>query len=233
MTQYLIANWKMNAPALPAWAQAVALACMNDEVEVVLCPPFTQLAAAQMVLTGTPIALGAQDCHAEDKGAFTGDISADMLKRSGCGYVIVGHSERRAYHGETDEQVRAKALAVLAHGLTPVICIGESEAEYNAGRTLEVITRQIDACVPEGEVIVAYEPVWAIGSGRTPTTQVVAGVHAEIKKRLHKPAPVVYGGSVKPENARDFLSLEAVDGLLVGGASLEGISFAQIVSAAG
>ncbi len=233
MTQTtIIANWKMHAPALPVWTQAVTVACTNDAVEVVLCPPFTQLAAAQMVLTNTPIQLGGQDCHGEDKGAFTGEISADMLKRSGCGYVIVGHSERRLYHGETNAQIKAKASAALRHGLTPIICIGESEAEYKDKRTQAVLARQLDESVPEGDIIIAYEPVWAIGSGHTPCPDEVGAIHAGIKKRLHKPAPVVYGGSVKPDNARDFLSVDGVDGLLVGGASLDGISFAQIVAAA-
>lgn len=231
---YIIANWKMHNPPLPAWVQAVTVACVSDDVQVVLCPPATRLAPAQMVLTNTPIALGGQDCHAMTEGAFTGDISALMLKQSGCSYVIVGHSERRQYYAEDSEQVRAKAKAAIDEGLTPIICIGESLEEREGGNTLPVLERQIAESVPQmdEDMIVAYEPVWAIGSGKTPTPDDVAQAHGFIKKQLHKELPVVYGGSVKPANAAEILALENVDGVLVGGASLSGEDFAQIISAA-
>ena len=226
---YFIANWKMHHQPLPAWVQHMAMVHVHEDDHIVLCPPFTQLAAAQMVLTNTTLDLGAQDCHAEEKGAFTGDISAEMLKRSGCSYAIVGHSERRHYHGENNTQVMAKAAAVLRQGLCPIVCIGEQLAERKAGNTLRVLDAQLDG-LPEGELIVAYEPVWAIGSGLTPTTEQIAEVHTHIKKRLHKGGVVVYGGSVKPENAAEILATQGVDGVLVGGASLDAGMFGKIVN---
>lgn len=228
---YFIANWKMNSQPLPAWVQHMAMAHLNDADQIVLCPPFTQLAAAQMVLTNTTIDLGAQDCHADDSGAFTGDVSADMIKRLGCGYVIVGHSERRHHHHETNAQVMAKAAAALRHGLTPIVCVGESLTERDASTTLAVIDAQLDGLPDSEDMIIAYEPVWAIGSGQTPSMGQIAEVHAHIKKRLHKPLPVVYGGSVKPDNAAEMLAVDGVDGLLVGGASLDASAFAAIVNA--
>lgn len=222
----------MNAPALPAWTQAVTLGCVEEEVEVVVCPPYTQLAAAQMVLTGTPIALGAQNCHQEASGAYTGEISAEMVRRSGCHYVIVGHSERREYYQETDEMVRAKAEAVQKQGLTPIVCVGESLHEREAGEALSVIGGQLERSLPgDDDYIVAYEPVWAIGTGKTPTLDDIAEVHEFIKKQLNNDVPVVYGGSVKPANAEEIMAMDAVNGVLVGGASLDGESFAQIVVA--
>lgn len=227
---YFIANWKMNHQPLPAWVQHMAMAHVREDDVVILCPSFTQLAAGQMVLINTTIELGAQDCHAEEKGAFTGDVSAEMLKRAGCSYVIVGHSERRQHHGESNAQVMAKAAAVLRQGLMPIICIGELLAEREAGNTLAVIDAQLEG-LPKDELIIAYEPVWAIGSGLMPSPEQIAEVHTHIKKRLPKGGAVVYGGSVKPENAAEILAVDGVDGVLVGGASLDASAFGKIVNA--
>lgn len=260
MTQAIIANWKMHSPNLADWAANISPAALASEAEIVLCPPFTQLLAAQMLCERAGLALGAQDCHAENEGAFTGDISAEMLQRSGCRYVIVGHSERRAHHGETDAMVAAKAERALAHELTPIICIGESLQEYEAGETLKVLERQIKQSVPgsaqrgqeaepsvrealrltaeasrpeqEQNIILAYEPIWAIGSGKTPDNEAIGAAHAHIKKHLERALPVVYGGSVKPGNAAEILALEGVDGVLVGSASLKPEDFAAIINAA-
>lgn len=232
--RYLIANWKMHSPPLPGWVKAVCAHGWDRGVEVVLCPPFTQLAAAQMVLTDTGIALGAQDCHQAESGAHTGDIAASMLKKAGCGYVIVGHSERRAQHGEDNAAVYAKAQQALAYGLRPVICVGESLAEREAGAQEAVVERQLAESVPpDAQTLIAYEPVWAIGTGRSAQDDDIAAMHAHIKKRLDCDVPVLYGGSVRPENAGDVLAIAGVNGVLVGSASLKGGDFAQIVGAAG
>jgi len=229
---YIIANWKMNTPSLAAWAQPVALACVGEAAEVVVCPPFTQLAAAQMVFTNTPIHLGGQDCHAEDSGAFTGDISVPMLKRSGCSYVIVGHSERRKYHGEGDDLVWRKAATALRHDVTPIVCVGETLQQREAGQTLDILKEQLaSAVLVKGDYVVAYEPVWAIGTGVNATDEAIVEAHQFIKKQLNNRVPVVYGGSVKPDNAGAIMQLDAVNGVLVGGASLDGESFAKIIVA--
>lgn len=223
----------MNAPALPAWVKAVAEARLGSLHEVVLCPPFTQLAAANMVLSGTGIALGAQDCHDQPQGAFTGDISAQMLRRAGCDYVIVGHSERREQHHETSAQVKGKASAAIEAGLTPILCVGESLAQREAGNALEVVAQQLAESLPDAAdgCIIAYEPIWAIGSGLTATTDDIALMHQHLKKILDKPLPVLYGGSVKPANSAEICALSAVDGVLVGSASLNGDDFAAIIGA--
>lgn len=234
-SQVFIANWKMNVPALPAWVRDVSQAMLGREASVVLCPPFTRLSAAQMVLTDTGIALGAQDCHAAEQGAFTGDVSALMLRQVGCTHVIVGHSERRAQHHESDAVVRAKVAAALAHGLTPVLCIGESLEVREAGKAEEVVTKQLLDCLPDSDddddIIIAYEPIWAIGTGKTPAPDDIEAIHGVIKKQLHKPCALVYGGSVNIGNAADILALPSVDGVLVGGASLDAAQFATILKA--
>jgi triosephosphate isomerase len=189
---------------------------------------------------GTVLKLGGQDCHTAVSGAHTGDISAAMLKEAGAAYVILGHSERRADHGESDALVKAKAGAAQAAGLVPVVCVGETEAERDAGSTLAVIGAQLDGSLPEaGEVVVAYEPVWAIGTGRTPTLEQIAEVHAFLRARLaarigaNTAAGVrlLYGGSVKPSNAAEIFAVADVDGALVGGASLKAADFGAIVAA--
>ncbi len=236
-TRYAAGNWKMNGlRADLGEARAIAEAAERAQVAVLLCLPATLLAPAAAELGGARLGLGGQDCHAEPKGAHTGDISAPMLADAGAGYVIVGHSERRADHGETDEMVAAKARAAWAAGLTAIICIGETEAEYRAGRTLEVLERQIAGSVPaeasRENTVVAYEPVWAIGTGLTPTTDEIARAHAFIRSRLPDGGiSLLYGGSVSPKNAAEIFAVEDVDGGLVGGASLRAETFIPIIEA--
>jgi len=234
-------NWKMNglAASLPEVSAIAAGSSALPGVELAICPPATLASAVGAALKGSAVGLGGQDCHAEKSGAFTGDISAEMWADVGARYVIVGHSERRTLHGETDAVVAAKASAVLRAGLTPIICIGESLAERDAGRTLDVIATQLAGSVPaaagDTPVVIAYEPVWAIGTGRTPTTAQVAEVHdfigQTLEKRLGAPGkaiPLLYGGSVKPDNAKELMSVPGVDGALVGGASLKAADFLRI-----
>jgi len=210
--------------------------------DMLVCPPATLLLKVAEALSGSGISLGGQDCHAKEHGAHTGDISAKMLADVGCQFVIVGHSERRADHGETDAVVRSKAEAALAAGLTPVICVGETEAERDAGRALEVVGSQLKGSLPDGagdKIVVAYEPVWAIGTGRTPTPDDAQEVHAAIRADLHgltgavEQIRVLYGGSVKPDNAASLLSLPDIDGALVGGASLKVADFWGIAESCG
>lgn len=230
---YFVANWKMHTPPLPAWVKAVSQARLGREVQVVLCPPFTQLAAAQMVLSGTEIALGAQNCHYRPEGAFTGEIAAPMLARAGCSYVIVGHSERREHAAETNEAIKAKADAAIDAGLVPIICVGESRAQREASQHEAVVTEQLSACLPQrsAPMLIAYEPVWAIGTGLSAQNDDISAMHAHIKKTLGKQAPVLYGGSVKPANVAAIMALSGVDGVLVGSASLEGEAFAEMIKA--
>lgn len=200
--------------------------------DLLVCPPFTLIAEVGSALSNSGVLLGAQDCHAKTKGAHTGDVSAGMLADLGCKFVIVGHSERRTDHGETDAVVKAKAEAAQAAGLTAIVCIGETEAERDAGQTLHVTGGQLAASLPRGagaaNTVIAYEPVWAIGTGRTPTLEEAHEVHALIRAELFgrlepKEAEclrILYGGSMKPDNAAAFLALPDVDGGLVGGASL-------------
>jgi len=237
-------NWKMNG------ARDAAVAFLADlhraigasgglRCEVLLCPPATLIAGAADAAAGGPVAVGGQDCHGAASGAHTGDLAAEMIADAGGRYVIVGHSERRADHGEDDAVVRAKAKAAHRAGLTAIVCVGESEAERDAGDTLAVVGRQIAGSVPAGataaNTVVAYEPVWAIGTGRTPTTAEVAEVHASIRAGLADALAgggdvrVLYGGSVKPSNAAELLALADVDGALVGGASLAADDFFAII----
>jgi triosephosphate isomerase len=241
-------NWKMNGLSKEGVALARDLAGRmtgrpDYAFDMAVCPPFTLVGALVQVVAGSGIAVGGQDCHPKPKGAHTGDVSAAMLADLGCRYVIVGHSERRADHGETDALVAAKAEAAIAAGLTVILCIGETEAERDAGRTLDVVKRQIDGSLPKSaaaeNLVIAYEPVWAIGTGRTPTTAEVAEVHARIRTLLGErlgPAAadrlrILYGGSMKPSNAREILALADVDGGLVGGASLNAADFWAIAEA--
>jgi triosephosphate isomerase len=210
--------------------------------DLVLCPPATLLMAIAEVIRGSPIGLGAQDCHSEAKGAHTGDISAVMLRDAGCRYVILGHSERRSDHHEMDALIRAKVTAALAAGLVPILCIGETAEERDRGEALTVVARQLAGSLPDAvgkaPLVIAYEPVWAIGTGRTPTTADVAAVHAHIRRALAgkvadaAATPILYGGSVKPGNAGELLSVANVDGALVGGASLVADDFWAIAKAA-
>ena len=240
-------NWKMNGLAASleeARALADALSRTPAAARVALCPPATLVARMAQAMAGTTVEVGGQNCHAEASGAFTGDVAAEMLADAGAGLVIVGHSERRAAYGETDTDVAAKARAALRGGLEPIICVGEALEERKAGRTLEVVSRQVRGSVPtelEGHAFaLAYEPIWAIGTGLTPTLAEIEEVHAAIRAVLAetvgdtgRAAPILYGGSVKPSNAVEILALEQVGGALVGGASLKAEDFLAIVRAAG
>ena len=238
-------NWKMNGLQSAALREAKKLATRmrrqsRPACDVLLCPPSTLLAPLRTALKGSRIALGGQDCHAAASGAHTGDIAAEMLADAGCGYVIVGHSERRADHGESSRQVRAKAEAVHRAGLRAIICVGETGAERKRGQTLAVVGKQLTDSLPKGctakNTVVAYEPVWAIGTGLTPTADDVAQVHAAIRARLSRRfrddgarMRLLYGGSVKGSNAAELMAVEDVDGALVGGASLTAADFWHIV----
>ena len=230
-------NWKMNGLK----ASLAEIAAIRDGArgpEIAICPPATLVGEAAALLQGSAVALGAQDCHAQPNGAFTGDISAEMLKDAGCSYVIVGHSERRAGHNETDAVVKAKAQAALRAGLTPIVCVGESRAEREAGEALAVVSAQVRGSLPDGPAVIAYEPIWAIGTGLTPTPQDVADMHKMLRDLLISlrgaegaRARLLYGGSVKPANAKELLGLPNVDGALVGGASLKAQEFLAIAAA--
>ncbi len=238
---YLIAgNWKMNGSRGSAISLASGLVARANAAQmqlpgIVLCPPGPLLPTVISAISGSAIAAGGQDCHAKDKGAHTGDTSASLLADIGCRYVIVGHSERRADHGETDAAVRAKAEAALKAGLIPIICVGETDAERDRGGTDAVVTRQIKGSIPAGvtagAIVVAYEPVWAIGTGRTATSGDIASVHALIRKVFGGEVSVLYGGSVKGNNAAEILAIPGVSGALVGGASLDLDDFWRIVEA--
>ncbi|MDA1091053.1 MAG: triose-phosphate isomerase [Proteobacteria bacterium] len=235
-------NWKMNGFKADGQALANALAeRMQSETDpafdMLVCPPFTLIAGIGETIDGCGIALGAQDCHAAAKGAHTADISAAMLSDLGCQYVIVGHSERRTDHGETDLEVKAKAEAAQACGLTAIICIGETEQQRDDGKTFDVVKTQLSGSIPDAAVasntVIAYEPVWAIGTGRTPSNDEVQEVHALIRDGLSQAlgedqaaaVRILYGGSMKPENARELIALPDVDGGLIGGASLKAEDF--------
>jgi triosephosphate isomerase len=235
-------NWKMNGlrrDAAEFDKIAAGAAGLAGKADIMVCPPATLLATLAEAAKGSAVAIGGQDCHAEPNGAFTGDISAEMLADAGAVAVIVGHSERRTYHKETDAEVRAKALAAWRAGLTAIVCIGETRAEREAGRTLDVLGRQLDGALPEGatggNLVIAYEPVWAIGTGLTPTGDDVAQAHAFIRRWLAERHPkaaeairILYGGSVKASNARELMAAANVDGALVGGASLKADEFLAI-----
>jgi len=233
-------NWKMNglrADALALAHDVAARARQPHRCELLVCPPATLLVAVAEALAGSDVALGGQDCHAEPKGAFTGCISAEMLKDAGCSHAIVGHSERRHTCGETDADVRTKTLAAWRAGLTAIICIGETRAEREGGRAMSMVEAQIAGSLPDGatsqNLVVAYEPVWAIGTGLTPTMGDIADMHAAIRARIPADTRILYGGSVNPKNAAEILALEDVDGALVGGASLKADDFWAIAQASG
>ncbi len=238
-------NWKMNGlrassaelDKIVSGAGAVA-----ERTGLLICPPATLIAAFSGIARSSRVAIGGQDCHAEASGAFTGDIAAEMLADSGAAFAIVGHSERRTLHGETDATIEAKARAAWRAGLAAIVCIGETRADREASRTLDVLGRQIDGSVPQGataeRLVVAYEPVWAIGTGLTPTIADIAEAHAFIRSRLRERigaaaegVRILYGGSVKPANAAEILGVADVDGALVGGASLKAQDFLGIAAA--
>jgi triosephosphate isomerase len=236
-------NWKMNGLRGSLHELAAVKAGLSPETgcDVAVCPPFTLISAAAVVAAGSPLLIGGQDCSPKASGAHTGDVSAEMIADVGGKLVIVGHSERRTDHGETDGLVRAKAEAARRAGLLCVLCIGETEAERRAGRTLEVLSRQLAGSLPDGwtaaDLVIAYEPVWAIGTGLTPSEDDIAAAHAHIRRELAgrnaaeaAEMRILYGGSVKPGNAAAILALADVNGALVGGASLKAQDFLGIIA---
>jgi triosephosphate isomerase (TIM) len=241
-------NWKMNLLRREGTALAGGLVTRLLEVDdpgcdLLLCPPSVLIYPVAEALSGSRIMLGAQDCHTEVSGAHTGDVSAAMLADAGCTHVIVGHSERRADHGEDDALVRAKAVAAQEQGMYAIICVGETLAQRESGQAVKVVEAQLNGSLPmgaaAGNTTIAYEPVWAIGTGRTPTVDDVAEMHARIRAVLAKRLPdgeaarILYGGSVKPDNAEALLGVENVDGALVGGASLNASDFWAIARGCG
>jgi triosephosphate isomerase len=241
----VVGNWKMHGNRA---ANAVLLAGLKEagswNAQVAVCVPFPYITETALALTGTQVAYGAQDCSAHEQGAFTGEVSSAMLADIGCRYAIVGHSERRAYHAESDQLVAEKAKAALAHGVTPIVCVGETLAERESGRTEEVVKRQLAAVIHTlthciGEIVVAYEPVWAIGTGLTATPEQAQQVHALLRQQLRAATQkadqmqILYGGSVKPDNAVQLFAQPDIDGGLIGGAALKAADFAAICRAAG
>jgi triosephosphate isomerase (TIM) len=236
-------NWKMNGTrASLSELTTLRTAHSGAACEILICPPATLIAWAAQAVGSDPIRIGAQDCHADASGAHTGDISAPQLADAGASHVILGHSERRADHGETDALVRAKTAAAHAAGLTAIVCVGETEAQRDAGTTLDIIGAQLLGSLPDtahrGDTVIAYEPVWAIGTGRTPTLAQIAEVHDFLRARLlERFGPdggsfrLLYGGSVKPSNAAEIFAVANVDGALVGGASLKAADFGAIIDA--
>src|SRR6266704_7026438 len=232
-------NWKMHGlKASVAQFEGILRGCtrVRGDVDLMVCPPATLIAAFAAAAEGSRVAIGGQDCHAEPSGAHTGDISAEMLADAGAKAVIVGHSERRTYHRETDAEVEAKARAAWRAGLVAIVCIGETQSERAGGRTLAVVECQLRGSVPDGadaaNLVIAYEPVWAIGTGLTPTTADVGEMHAAIRSHIPSGTRILYGGSVNPKNAAEILALPEVDGALVGGASLKAEDFWAIAQAA-
>jgi len=238
-------NWKMhgsraaNEPLLAAIAQGRPYGC-----DVAVCPPSPYLAEVALAFAGSDLRWGAQDCSPHEQGAYTGEVSAAMLAEFGCRYAIVGHSERRQHHHESDQLVADKAKAALARGVTPIVCVGESLAQRDAGDTENVVKRQLSAVIHTlahcaGEIVVAYEPVWAIGTGRTATPEQAQAVHAVLRAQLRAASAhaervkILYGGSVKPDNARALFTQPDIDGGLIGGASLKAEDFIAICRAAG
>jgi triosephosphate isomerase len=235
-------NWKMHGTLAEAAALAGAVrdGAAGLPADLLVCPSLLHVPAVAAAMAGSPVAVGAQDCHAAAKGAHTGDVSAPMLRDAGAAFVILGHSERRTDHGETDAGVCAKAVAAAASGLIPIVCVGETEAERLSGQAEAVVERQLAGSLPDGFAgVVAYEPVWAIGTGRTPTEADIVAIHGVIRARLAarfgaagQGMRILYGGSMKPGNAKAILALPHVDGGLVGGASLVAADFLAIARAA-
>ena len=242
--KFIVGNWKMNGlgdSLDDARRLADALEAEPTPARVALCPPATLIEGMARRLAGSPVEIGAQDCHAEESGAFTGDISAAMLKDAGAGLVILGHSERRDRHHESDADVAAKVRAALQAGLEPIVCVGETLEQRKAGQAEAVVRSQVEGSLPaelKGRTFsIAYEPVWAIGSGLTPTIDEIEAIHAEVRAALvrfgaDQATPILYGGSVKPGNAVEILRAAEVGGALVGGASLKSADFLPIVRAA-
>ncbi len=244
MAKLAAGNWKMNGTGTDLGeVDALVAGHAAPGCEVLICPPATLIARMAARAAGSPVMVGGQDCHAAASGAHTGDISAAMLAEAGAGHVILGHSERRADHGETDAEVRAKTLAAWGAGLVAIVCVGETLAEREEGRTLEVVGGQLAGSLPDGvtaaNTVVAYEPVWAIGTGKVPTLDEIGEVHAALRGALvarfgageAAGVRLLYGGSVKPGNATEIFGVADVDGALVGGASLKAADFSGIIAA--
>lgn len=240
MRQMIAGNWKMNGTLAGLAGFAAPLASGVDGVDLLICPPFPLIGPMIAAFAGAPVAVGAQDCAVEVAGAHTGDVSAALLAEIGASHVILGHSERRADHGERSAVVRDKARTAAAAGLIPIICVGETLAERESGEAETVVRAQLAGSVPDGFAgLIAYEPVWAIGTGKTPTVADVAAMHASIRASLKKQLGdagatmlILYGGSVKPGNAAELLAIPEVGGALIGGASLEADDFLAIAQAA-
>jgi len=243
--QLIAGNWKMNGSleANDALVRAIVAGMAGAKCSVAVCVPAPYFAQVQMLKSGSQLELGAQDVSQHEKGAYTGEVSAAMLREFGIRYVVVGHSERRQYHGETDAVVAEKTKAALAHGITPIVCVGETLEEREAGRTEEVVKRQMAAIIHVNghcisEIAVAYEPVWAIGTGRTATPQQAQEVHALLRKQLAAATAhaervhILYGGSMNAANAAGLLAQPDIDGGLIGGASLKAADFLQIIGSA-
>jgi len=232
-------NWKMHGLRADALALASDLAARAKAAaprcDLLVCPPATVLAAVGDVLAGSGIALGGQNCHALDKGACTGDVSAEMLQDAGCTYVILGHSERRAACGESDPVVHAKVGAAWRAGLIPIVCVGETRAEREAGQAVEIVSCQLAGSLPPAatadNLVIAYEPVWAIGTGLTPTIDDIMAIHRVIRADIPNGTRILYGGSMNPRNAAELLALSEVDGGLIGGASLKAEDFWAVAEA--
>jgi triosephosphate isomerase len=238
MQKLIVGNWKMNGTqgGAETLAKAIAAGAGQAAGQIVCCPPFPLLALVAESLKGSSVKLGAQDCHEQPKGAFTGDVSAELLVEFGVSYVIVGHSERRAQHGETSALVARKAAAALRAGLIPIICVGETPEIREAGHAEDHVAAELAQSLPEiapGQaIVIAYEPIWAIGTGKTCGGAEITAMHARLRQTLAQRGletmPILYGGSVKADNAREILVLPNVDGALVGGASLEAEGFLKI-----
>lgn len=235
MGKIIVANWKMSGSLnfIKAFLPSIKASLTTTENQVILCPPYPFLIAVGLDLKGTPTRLGAQNCHSSPQGAFTGEISAPMLADLGCAAVIVGHSERRTQFGEDDALVNAKVSAVHAAGMIAIVCVGESMAIRESGYAIETVTHQLHASLPNSaqphNTMIAYEPIWAIGTGVTPILEEIIEMHKALHTATQTPLPLLYGGSVTDQNARDILSLPHVDGVLVGGASLKTEPFQKIV----
>jgi triosephosphate isomerase len=243
-TKLVAGNWKMNglredgaALARGLAHRAIAAGGGGRGCELLVCPPVSLLATVGSVLAGSGIALGGQDCHAAPKGAYTGDISPEMLADADCSHVILGHSERRHGHGESDAMVREKVRGAWRAGLIGILCVGETQLQRQAGRTTDIVSTQLAGSIPDGatsdNLVAAYEPVWAIGTGVTAKLEDITAMHASIRASIPMGARILYGGSVNPQNAAEILSLAQVDGALVGGASLDAESFWSIARCCG
>lgn len=240
MTKLIAGNWKMNHQTKDVetfaaeWKKLTDQKALSGKANLLICPPFPLLSPAKYAFDSLNIAVGAQDCSAQKSGAYTGDVAASLIKDVGASYVIVGHSERRQYHAESSHLIALKAYQALESGLVPIICVGENLEQREQGQAFDVIFQQLSESLtekgPGDKCVIAYEPIWAIGTGRTASIDDIESMHGFILDKIQNRFPVLYGGSVKADNAKEILSLESVGGVLVGGASLEAASFYQIAS---